>query len=98
MKREPFTSTLRPLTSATSASGESKWRAPSPKARTASRVASPSASKRLTPFSRAYAPTSRWNSGPFEPTSPMSPSTSTVGAGQDARTSMAARTESGFAL
>lgn len=50
------------------------------------------------PRSRAYAPISRWKAGPCVPTSPMSPSTSQRGAGSVANASMAARTESGFAL
>ena len=51
------------------------------------------------PRSRAYAPISRWNAGPCAPTSPMSPSTSQRGRRRArASTSIAARTESGFAL
>src|SRR5262249_28217917 len=53
MKREPLTRMLLPFTWATSSSTLAKWRAPAPNACTASRVASPSASRLATPLARA---------------------------------------------
>src|SRR6185295_12489954 len=73
MKREPFTRMVLLFKLATSSSTLSKWRASAPKARTVSRVASPMARSCVTPLARAYSPTSRWNSLPRSPTSPMSP-------------------------
>ncbi len=69
-----------------------------PKAAPASAASAPVVSSRSTPAARANAPTSRWNAGPSTPTSPMSPSTSHLGDGAAPSTSIAARTESGFAL
>src|SRR5690606_21873350 len=93
MKREPFTSTVRPSMASTSDSRRSKCRPPGPNAATACALASPSPRSELMPRAAAYAPTSRWKSLPCSPTSPMSPSTRTLGPSQAASTSIAARTE-----
>ncbi len=102
MKREPLTSTLpvrgsSASTAAASSSMPPKTCAP-PKPAAACCDCSPRVNSFSMPSARAWRPASSWNCGPWSPTSPMSPITIRRGPGSSARTSSAARMESGLAL